>query len=211
MQMVTMENAEEYVESMFDFCMHTGIQKQMEAFKGTLNLLFIYFVLWKTNFVFRFLSFSRESLLCKNPCFCSSEGFNRVFPMEKLSSFSPKEVQMILCGNQSPSWNADDIINYTEPKLGYTRDRCGVCFPLSEGCCRWKLTVWFLCSPGFQRFIRVLCGMSSDERKAFLQFTTGCSTLPPGGLANLHPRLTIVRKVGSVLTAPPDPRILKQQ
>ncbi|XP_069008939.1 E3 ubiquitin-protein ligase HECTD1 isoform X2 [Embiotoca jacksoni] len=132
-EMVTMENAEEYVELMFDFCMHTGIQKQMEAFR---------------------------------------EGFNRVFPMEKLSSFSHKEVQMILCGNQSPSWTADDIINYTEPKLGYTRD-----------------------SPGFLRFVRVLCGMSSDERKAFLQFTTGCSTLPPGGLSNLHPRLTIVRKV----------------
>lgn len=32
--MVTMENAEEYVELMFDFCMHTGIQKQMEAFRG---------------------------------------------------------------------------------------------------------------------------------------------------------------------------------
>lgn len=43
--------------------------------------------------------------------------------MEKLSSFSHKEVQMILCGNQSPSWTADDIINYTEPKLGFTRDR----------------------------------------------------------------------------------------
>ncbi|XP_036397799.1 E3 ubiquitin-protein ligase HECTD1 isoform X5 [Megalops cyprinoides] len=132
-EMVTMENAEEYVELMFDFCMHTGIQKQMEAFR---------------------------------------DGFNRVFPMEKLSSFSHREVQMILCGNQSPSWTAEDIVNYTEPKLGYTRD-----------------------SPGFLRFVRVLCGMSSDERKAFLQFTTGCSTLPPGGLANLHPRLTIVRKV----------------
>lgn len=132
-EMVTMENAEEYVELMFDFCMHIGIQKQMEAFR---------------------------------------EGFNRVFPMEKLSSFSHKEVQMILCGNQSPSWTAEDIVNYTEPKLGYTRD-----------------------SPGFLRFVRVLCGMSSDERKAFLQFTTGCSTLPPGGLANLHPRLTVVRKV----------------
>ncbi|XP_033978177.1 E3 ubiquitin-protein ligase HECTD1 [Trematomus bernacchii] len=132
-EMVTMENAEEYVELMFDFCMHTGIQKQMEAFR---------------------------------------DGFNRVFPMEKLSSFSHKEVQMILCGNQSPSWTSEDIVNYTEPKLGYTRD-----------------------SPGFVRFVRVLCGMSSDERKAFLQFTTGCSTLPPGGLANLHPRLTIVRKV----------------
>lgn len=43
--------------------------------------------------------------------------------MEKLSSFSYEEVQMILCGNQSPSWAAEDIINYTEPKLGYTRDR----------------------------------------------------------------------------------------
>ncbi|XP_060736191.1 E3 ubiquitin-protein ligase HECTD1 isoform X5 [Tachysurus vachellii] len=132
-EMVTLDNAEEYVELMFDFCMHIGIQKQMEAFR---------------------------------------EGFNRVFPMEKLSSFSHKEVQMILCGNQSPSWTAEDIVSYTEPKLGYTRD-----------------------SPGFLRFVRVLCGMCSDERKAFLQFTTGCSTLPPGGLANLHPRLTIVRKV----------------
>ncbi|XP_067594199.1 E3 ubiquitin-protein ligase HECTD1 isoform X5 [Pseudorca crassidens] len=132
-EMVTMDNAEEYVDLMFDFCMHMGIQKQMEAFR---------------------------------------DGFNKVFPMEKLSSFSHEEVQMILCGNQSPSWAAEDIINYTEPKLGYTRD-----------------------SPGFLRFVRVLCGMSSDERKAFLQFTTGCSTLPPGGLANLHPRLTVVRKV----------------
>lgn len=43
--------------------------------------------------------------------------------MEKLGSFSPEEVQMILCGNQSPSWSAEDIINYTEPKLGYTRER----------------------------------------------------------------------------------------
>ncbi|KAM9294001.1 E3 ubiquitin-protein ligase HECTD1 isoform 2-T2 [Gastrophryne carolinensis] len=132
-EMVTIDNAEDYVDLMFDFCMQTGVQKQMEAFRS---------------------------------------GFNKVFPMEKLGSFSPEEVQMILCGNQSPSWSAEDIINYTEPKLGYTRE-----------------------SPGFLRFVRVLCSMSSDERKAFLQFTTGCSTLPPGGLANLHPRLTVVRKV----------------
>lgn len=64
-----------------------------------------------------------------------SEGFNRVFQMEKMSSFSHKEVQMILCGNQSPSWTADDIINYTEPKLGYTRDRyLNTGMPLVAGC-----------------------------------------------------------------------------
>lgn len=34
LQMVTMDNAEEYVDLMFDFCMHAGIQKQMEAFRG---------------------------------------------------------------------------------------------------------------------------------------------------------------------------------
>lgn len=37
LQTVTMDNAEEYVDLMFDFCMHTGIQKQMEAFRGNVN------------------------------------------------------------------------------------------------------------------------------------------------------------------------------
>lgn len=36
-QMITMDNAEEYVDLMFDFCMHTGIQKQMEAFRGNIK------------------------------------------------------------------------------------------------------------------------------------------------------------------------------
>lgn len=38
--MITMDNAEEYVDLMFDFCMHTGIQKQMEAFRGNFFILF---------------------------------------------------------------------------------------------------------------------------------------------------------------------------
>lgn len=66
-----------------------------------------------------------------------------------------------------------------------------------------SVTPVFLCvfcfspvfSPGFLRFVNVLSHLTADERKAFLQFTTGCSSLPPGGLANLYPRLTVVRKV----------------
>ena len=53
----------------------------------------------------------------------------------------------------------------------------------------------FTFSESFQHFISVLADLSPDECKAFLQFTTGCSSLPPGGLSNLHPRLTVVRKV----------------
>ncbi|XP_026465706.1 E3 ubiquitin-protein ligase Ufd4 isoform X4 [Ctenocephalides felis] len=100
------------------------------------------------------------------------KGFSQVFPMEKLSAFSSQEIRVMLCGDQHPQWTREDLLNYTEPKLGYTKE-----------------------SPGFLRFVNVLLDMSGEERKAFLQFTTGCSSLPPGGLANLHPRLTIVRKV----------------
>ncbi|KAJ8045570.1 E3 ubiquitin-protein ligase HECTD1 [Holothuria leucospilota] len=130
---VTIENAEEYIKLVTDFCLHIGIKKQMEAFKA---------------------------------------GFNEVFPMDKLQSFSANELQTLMCGDQAPNWTREDILNYTEPKLGYTRE-----------------------SPGFQKFVNVLCSLNGDERKSLLQFTTGCSSLPPGGLANLHPRLTIVRKI----------------
>ncbi|MFH4976797.1 hypothetical protein AB6A40_003506 [Gnathostoma spinigerum] len=102
------------------------------------------------------------------------EGFDLVFPLRSLQAFKPAEIQILLSGEQCPDWTREDIINYTEPKLGFTKE-----------------------SPGFLRFVDVLVGMNAAERKSFLQFTTGCSSLPPGGLANLHPRLTIVRKVDS--------------
>ncbi|CAB4065366.1 HECTD1 [Lepeophtheirus salmonis] len=88
-------------------------------------------------------------------------GFNLVFPMDKLGSFSPSEVRTMLCGDQCPVFTAQDIIRYTEPKLGYTRE-----------------------TPAFLKFVNVLVNFTASERKAFLQFTTGCSSLPPGGLAN---------------------------
>ena len=85
------------------------------------------------------------------------QGFNLVFPIEKLGPFSPNEVKSMLCGDQSPVFTREDIIKFTEPKLGYTRE-----------------------SPAFQKFVNVLVNFTDAERKAFLQFTTGCSSLPPG-------------------------------
>ena len=88
--------------------------------------------------------------------------------------FSPDELELILCGEQSLQWTRDNVITYTEPKLGYTRE-----------------------SSAFQHFVSMMVEMTADERKRFLQFATGCSSLPPGGLANLQPRLTIVHKMGA--------------
>uniref|UniRef100_A0A8D8T0U6 E3 ubiquitin-protein ligase n=1 Tax=Cacopsylla melanoneura TaxID=428564 RepID=A0A8D8T0U6_9HEMI len=130
---VSIENVEEYMDRLTDFCLESGISRQIEAFRA---------------------------------------GFSRVFSLSKLRAFTPSEVRLMLCGDQNPQWSREDLLNYTEPKLGYTKD-----------------------SPGFLRFVNVLLRMTGEERKSFLQFTTGCSSLPPGGLANLHPRLTVVRKV----------------
>ena len=63
----------------------------------------------------------------------------------------------MLCGDQCPIFTREDIIRYTEPKLGYSRD-----------------------SAAFLKFVNVLVNFTATERKAFLQFTTGCSSLPPG-------------------------------
>ena len=62
--------------------------------------------------------------------------------MEKLGPFTPEELQLMLSGEQVPQWTREDIMNYTEPKFGYTRD-----------------------TPGFQKFVNVLVSMSGDERK----------------------------------------------
>lgn len=81
---VTIENVEDYIDLLVEYCLNLGIQKQLEAFK---------------------------------------EGFDSVFPLEKLGAFNPDEVRIMLCGDQSPTWTREDLLNYTEPKLGYTKDR----------------------------------------------------------------------------------------
>uniref|UniRef100_H2XKE2 E3 ubiquitin-protein ligase n=1 Tax=Ciona intestinalis TaxID=7719 RepID=H2XKE2_CIOIN len=107
-----------------------------------------------------------------------TEGFNRVFPISNLLLFTPDELHLNLCGDQTPQWSRDDVLAYTEPRLGFTKESS-------------------LNSRGFLHLVNVICDLTGHERKSFLQFATGCSSLPPGGLANLSPRLTIVRKVDS--------------
>lgn len=96
-----------------------------------------------------------------------------VCSMDKLRVFSPDELRLHLCGEQSIYWTREEILAYTQPKNGYDKD-----------------------SAVFQAFADVLVRLGAEERKQFLQFATGCSCLPPGGLKNLQPRLTIVRKEG---------------
>uniref|UniRef100_A0AC34RA16 E3 ubiquitin-protein ligase n=1 Tax=Panagrolaimus sp. JU765 TaxID=591449 RepID=A0AC34RA16_9BILA len=98
-------------------------------------------------------------------------GFSLVCPLASLGLFTPAELLTIFCGDQCPQWTFDELMKYSVGKNGYTQE-----------------------SRTFRNFCQVLVEMNGHERKSFLQFATGCSSLPPGGLANLVPPLTIVRK-----------------
>lgn len=50
-------------------------------------------------------------------------GFASVFPPRRLRAFNPDELRLMICGQQIPHWTRDDLLNYTEPKLGYNRER----------------------------------------------------------------------------------------
>lgn len=51
------------------------------------------------------------------------KGFCEVFPLSKLAAFSPDEARKMICGEQHPQWTREELLNYTEPKLGYSKDR----------------------------------------------------------------------------------------
>lgn len=101
-------------------------------------------------------------------------GFEYVLPICKLNCFSISELQLMICGEQSPNWTREDVLEYCEPKNGFDKQ-----------------------SATFQYLATVLVELEPEDRKWFLQFVTGCSSLPPGGLANLNPRLTVVKKDGN--------------
>lgn len=50
-------------------------------------------------------------------------GFCEVFSLNKLAAFSPEEARKMICGEQHPEWTREELLNYTEPKLGYSKDR----------------------------------------------------------------------------------------
>lgn len=51
------------------------------------------------------------------------KGFCEVFSLNKLAAFTPEEARKMICGMECPEWTREELMNYTEPKLGYSKDR----------------------------------------------------------------------------------------
>ncbi|RKO92921.1 hypothetical protein BDK51DRAFT_19836 [Blyttiomyces helicus] len=99
------------------------------------------------------------------------KGFDRVFPVEDLRSFSVQEMAILVGGSEDEDWSYETLMDSIKADHGYTSE---------------------------SRTIRSLATMMSTfipaQRRGFLQFVTGSPKLPIGGFRALSPPLTVVRK-----------------
>ncbi|KAL6497911.1 E3 ubiquitin-protein ligase upl3 [Orobanche hederae] len=100
-------------------------------------------------------------------------GFNQVFDIATLQIFSHNELDYLLCGRRE-LWKADSLADHIKFDHGYTSK-----------------------SPAIVNFLEIMGEFSPEQQRAFCQFVTGAPRLPPGGLAVLNPKLTIVRKLSA--------------
>lgn len=134
---VDINNLEEYISSVVDATVKTGIMRQMEAFRA---------------------------------------GFNQVFDITSLQIFTPHELDHLLCGRRE-LWEPVALAEHIKFDHGYTAK-----------------------SPAIVNLLEIMGEFTPDQQRAFCQFVTGAPRLPPGGLAVLNPKLTIVRKHSSTAT-----------
>lgn len=137
---VDVNNLEEYLSSVVDATVKTGIARQMEAFRA---------------------------------------GFNQVFDISSLQIFTPHELDYLLCGRRE-MWEAETLADHIKFDHGYTAK-----------------------SPAILYLLEIMGEFTPEQQRAFCQFVTGAPRLPPGGLAVLNPKLTIVRKHSSTPSTVP--------
>nr|NP_001189173.1 circadian trip, isoform E [Drosophila melanogaster]ADV37265.1 circadian trip, isoform E [Drosophila melanogaster] len=103
------------------------------------------------------------------------EGFDSVFPIQRLRMFYPEELECVFCGSgseqQHSRWEIKMLQESCRTDHGFHQD-----------------------SQAIQYLYEILASYNRDEQRAFLQFVTGSPRLPTGGFKALTPPLTIVRK-----------------
>ncbi|CAH0473145.1 unnamed protein product [Peronospora belbahrii] len=108
---------------------------------------------------------------------CGGLGNHQLFSF--LQAFDIRELEALLSdrGSGSSMWDRDgvDLREHMVCDHGYTAD-----------------------SRAIANLVSILCELSIDEQRLFVRFVTGANRLPLGGLRNLEPKLTVVRKLTEV-------------
>ncbi|PKA56014.1 E3 ubiquitin-protein ligase UPL3 [Apostasia shenzhenica] len=103
-------------------------------------------------------------------------GFNQVFDISSLQTFSPHELDHLFCGRRE-LWEPGTLADHIKFDHGYTAK-----------------------SRVIINLLEIMSEFTAEQQHAFCQFVTGAPRLPLGGLAALNPKLTIVRKHSSTAT-----------
>ncbi|XP_023788944.1 E3 ubiquitin-protein ligase TRIP12 isoform X1 [Cyanistes caeruleus] len=92
------------------------------------------------------------------------DGFESVFPLSHLQYFYPEELEQLLCGSKTDTWDAKTLMECCRPDHGYTHD-----------------------SRAVKYLFEILSSFDSEQQRLFLQFVTGSPRLPVGGrFLSLH-------------------------
>lgn len=97
-------------------------------------------------------------------------GFSEVCSLRNIQVFTEDEFERLLCGEQD-TWDFCQLRNDINFDHGYTAR-----------------------STAISNLLEIIQEFKNRERRAFLQFVTGAPRLPPGGLAALKPKMTVVQK-----------------
>lgn len=124
---------------------------------------------------------AEQSLLQHCQASAFRKGFEKLIPIETLNVFEYDELESVLCGKGTDSWDIEFLESVIVPAHGYTRS-----------------------STVFKNLLKLMSLLNVEERKMFLQFVTGCPRLPIGGFKALVPPLTVVRKAPTNLAISPD-------
>jgi E3 ubiquitin-protein ligase TRIP12 len=99
------------------------------------------------------------------------EGFNELFAIDDLKLLTCPEL-VALFGKSKEDWSYSTLADAIKADHGFTME-----------------------SQAIKYLLQVLSEFSPEERRQFLQFTTGSPRLPIGGWKVLRPVFTVVRKV----------------
>jgi hypothetical protein len=102
------------------------------------------------------------------------KGLTSVVDLSYLDSFTSSELRSLVCGNES-LWNTREIIvNNIVCTHGYDAASNQVHF-----------------------LVDIICELTPDLQRLFLEFVTGSTQLPVGGFPALSPKLTIAKREGT--------------
>ncbi|KAK4190904.1 hypothetical protein QBC35DRAFT_376785 [Podospora australis] len=97
-------------------------------------------------------------------------GFSQVFPYSALSAFTPDEL-CSLFGRVEEDWSLETLMDSIKADHGYNMD-----------------------SKSVRNLLQTMSELTPEQRRDFLQFTTGSPKLPIGGFKSLTPMFTVVCK-----------------